>query len=338
MKILVTGGAGYIGTHTLIELYQAGMEAVVIDNLSNSCEESLKRVAQIIGKEIPFYFGDILDRNILAKIFSEHKIDAVIHFAALKSVGESVQKPLEYYQTDVTGTLILLEEMEKAKVNCMVFSSSATVYGDPETLPIPETSPTGATTNPYGTAKYMVERILKDYCIANSEFSAIILRYFNPVGAHESGLIGEDPNGVPNNLIPYISQVAVGRLSELSIFGNDYPTKDGTGERDYIHVMDLANGHVCALEKHQSQAGCHIYNLGTGNSISVLEMAKAFEEINQVAVPYKFAPRRAGDIATCYADSNKAWEKLGWKTKRDLRQMVVDTWNWQQKNPQGFKG
>ncbi len=338
MAILVTGGAGYIGSHTVLELLNAEREVVVLDNLSNSCELSLQRVEQITGKKLTFYKGDILDRKILCEIFRSHQIQAVIHFAALKSVGESVTKPLEYYQTDVTGSIVLLEEMLKAKVNCIIFSSSATVYGDPKTVPISEDAPTGNTTNPYGTAKYIVERILSDACIAYPQLSAVTLRYFNPIGAHESGLIGEDPTGVPNNLLPYVSQVAVGKLEKLAIFGNDYPTKDGTGVRDYIHVVDLALGHLKALNIHQYQAGYHIYNLGTGVGYSVLDIVNTFENINQVKVPYRFAPRRAGDIAICYADPRKALEKLGWKTERDLSQMMQDAWRWQKNNPNGFRG
>lgn len=337
MTILVTGGAGYIGSHTLVELMKAGLEVVVLDNLSNSSEVSLDRVAQITGKKVPFYRGDILDRDILRKIFAEHSITSVIHFAGLKAVGESVQKPLEYYQNNVTGSIVLLEEMLRAGVYSIVFSSSATVYGDPQIVPITEDSPVGGTTNPYGTSKYMVERILMDTCKANPKLSAVILRYFNPVGAHESGLIGEDPNGIPNNLLPYISQVAVGKLAKLSIFGDDYPTPDGTGVRDYIHVVDLALGHLKALETHATDAGCHIYNLGTGTGYSVLDMVNAFMSANNVDVPYQISPRRPGDIATCYADPKKAWEKLGWKTERDLNTMMRDTWNWQKNNPNGYK-
>ncbi len=338
MRILVTGGAGYIGSHTIVELLNAGHDVVVLDNLSNSSPKALERVAQITGKRVPFFEGDVLDRQLLALIFQTQAIDAVIHFAGLKSVGESVRKPLEYYQNNVTGSLVLLEEMAKANVNSIVFSSSATVYGDPATVPITESSPTGGTTNPYGTSKYMVERILMDAVVANPKLSAVILRYFNPVGAHESGLIGENPNGIPNNLLPYISQVAVGKLAQLSIFGDDYPTPDGTGVRDYIHVVDLANGHLKALDRHQSEAGCHVYNLGTGNGYSVLDMVKAFEKVNQVPVPYKIAPRRSGDIATCYADPTKAERELNWRATHDLEQMMQDTWRWQKNNPNGFDG
>lgn len=337
MAILVTGGAGYIGSHTVVELLNHHVEIVVLDNLSNSSEVSLQRVQQITGKNITFYQGDILDRKILQRIFSTHKIEAVIHFAGLKAVGESVKKPLHYYQNNVNGSITLLEEMLKAGIYNLVFSSSATVYGDPEIIPITETCKVGGTTNPYGTSKFMVERILQDAVSANPHLSVVILRYFNPVGAHESGLIGEDPNGIPNNLLPYISQVAVGKLPQLSVFGSDYDTHDGTGVRDYIHVVDLANGHLKALEKHQNDQGCHIYNLGTGIGYSVLDMVKAFEKANDIQIPYKLVERRSGDIATCYSNPQKALEKLGWKTERDLTQMMKDTWNWQKNNPNGYK-
>lgn len=337
MAILVTGGAGYIGSHTVVELLNHHVEIVVLDNLSNSSEVSLQRVQQITGKNLTFYQGDILDREILQRIFSKHKIDAVIHFAGLKAVGESVKKPLHYYQNNVNGSITLLEEMLKAGIYNLVFSSSATVYGDPEIIPITETCKVGGTTNPYGTSKFMVERILQDAVSANPHLSVVILRYFNPVGAHESGLIGEDPNGIPNNLLPYISQVAVGKLPQLSVFGSDYDTHDGTGVRDYIHVVDLAIGHLKALEKHQNDPGCHIYNLGTGIGYSVLDMVKAFEKANNIQIPYKLVERRPGDIATCYSNPQKALEKLGWKTERDLTQMMKDTWNWQKNNPNGYK-
>lgn len=337
MAILITGGAGYIGSHTVVELLNHNYEIVVLDNLSNSSEISLQRIKEITGKSVTFYKGDILDRCILQKIFGENKIESVIHFAGLKAVGESVQKPLHYYQNNVTGSMILVEEMLKANVNTIVFSSSATVYGDPKVVPITEDSEVGGTTNPYGTSKYMVERILEDTVKAYPEFSAVILRYFNPVGAHHSGLIGEDPNGIPNNLLPFISQVAIGKLPQLSIFGDDYNTHDGTGVRDYIHVVDLAIGHLKALQKHQNDAGCHIYNLGTGTGYSVLDMINAFEQTNDIKVPYKIAPRRSGDIATCYANPQKALDMLGWKTQYDLDQMMKDTWYWQKNNPNGYK-
>ncbi len=338
MAILVTGGAGYIGSHTVVELLNQGKEIVVLDNLSNSSEISLERVKQITGKSVRFYQGDILDREMLRRIFAENQIDSVIHFAGLKAVGESVREPLRYYQNNVTGSIVLVEEMLKANVNTIVFSSSATVYGDPKEIPITETCEVGGTTNPYGTSKYMVERILEDTAKAFPQFSAVVLRYFNPVGAHASGLIGEDPNGIPNNLLPYISQVAVGKLQQLSVFGSDYETHDGTGVRDYIHVVDLAIGHLKALEKHQDDAGFHVYNLGTGTGYSVLDMVKAFEQANDIKVPYKLVERRPGDIAVCYSNPQKALEQLGWKTQYDLTQMMKDTWNWQKNNPNGYKG
>ncbi len=338
MAILVTGGAGYIGSHTVVELLNQGKEIVVLDNLSNSSEISLERVKQITGKSVRFYQGDILDREMLRRIFAENQIDSVIHFAGLKAVGESVREPLRYYQNNVTGSIVLVEEMLKANVNTIVFSSSATVYGDPKEIPITETCEVGGTTNPYGTSKYMVERILEDTAKAFPQFSAVVLRYFNPVGAHASGLIGEDPNGIPNNLLPYISQVAVGKLQQLSVFGSDYETHDGTGVRDYIHVVDLAIGHLKALEKHQDDAGFHVYNLGTGTGYSVLDMVNAFEQANDIKVPYKLVERRPGDIAVCYSNPQKALEQLGWKTQYDLTQMMKDTWNWQKNNPNGYKG
>lgn len=338
MAILVTGGVGYIGSHTVVELLNQGKEIVVLDNLSNSSPLSLERVQQITGKTTHFYQGDILDREILRHIFAEHHIESVIHFAGLKAVGESVQQPLRYYQNNVTGSIVLVEEMLKANVNTLVFSSSATVYGDPELIPITEECKVGGTTNPYGTSKYMVERILEDTVKANPQFSAVVLRYFNPVGAHSSGLIGEDPNGIPNNLLPYISQVAVGKLAKLSVFGSDYDTHDGTGVRDYIHVVDLAIGHLKALERHHNDAGFHVYNLGTGTGYSVLDMVNAFEKVNDLKVPYQLVDRRPGDIAVCYSNPEKALKELGWKTERDLNQMMKDTWNWQKNNPNGYKG
>lgn len=338
MAILVTGGAGYIGSHTVVELLNQCKEIVVLDNLSNSSEISLERVKQITGKSVRFYQGDILDREMLRSIFAENQIDSVIHFAGLKAVGESVREPLRYYQNNVTGSIVLVEEMLKANVNTIVFSSSATVYGDPKEIPITESCEVGGTTNPYGTSKYMVERILEDTAKAFPQFSAVVLRYFNPVGAHASGLIGEDPNGIPNNLLPYISQVAVGKLQQLSVFGSDYETHDGTGVRDYIHVVDLAIGHLKALEKHQDDAGFHVYNLGTGTGYSVLDMVKAFEQANDIKVPYKLVERRPGDIAVCYSNPQKALEQLGWKTQYGLTQMMKDTWNWQKNNPNGYKG
>ncbi|WGE33257.1 UDP-glucose 4-epimerase GalE [Actinobacillus genomosp. 1] len=338
MAILVTGGAGYIGTHTIVELLNINREVVVLDNLHNSSEVSLERVKQITGKAVKFYKGDVLDREILRKIFAEHKIESVIHFAGLKAVGESVQKPLFYYENNVGGSIVLVEEMIKAGVNTIVFSSTATVYGVPEVVPVTEACRVGDTTSPYATSKYMVERVLADTVKANPQFSAVILRYFNPVGAHESGLIGEDPNGIPNNLMPFISQVAVGKLPQLSVFGGDYETHDGTGVRDYIHVVDLAIGHLKALDKHQDDAGLHIYNLGTGIGYSVLDMITAFEKANDIKVPYQIVARRAGDIDSYYSNPQKALDELGWKTERGLEQMMKDTWNWQKNNPNGYKG
>ena len=338
MNILVTGGAGYIGSHTVIELINAGYEVVIVDNLCNSSSIVLDRIEEITGKRVKFYEIDTRDSEKLKVVFEENKIDAVIHFAALKAVGESVEKPLDYYDNNLTNTLTVLKLMREFGVDKFVFSSSATVYGDPESCPIKETFPVGGTTNPYGTSKYMVERILEDTAKAFPQFSAVVLRYFNPVGAHESGLIGEDPNGIPNNLLPYISQVAVGKLKELSIFGSDYETHDGTGVRDYIHVVDLALGHLKALQKHTNDAGFHVYNLGTGVGYSVLDMVKAFEKANNVPVPYKLVDRRPGDIAECYSNPHKALVELGWKTERGLEQMMKDTWNWQKKNPNGYKG
>ena len=335
MAILVTGGTGYIGSHTVVELLNAGKEVVVLDNLCNSSPKSLERVKQITGKDAKFYEGDILDRTLLQKIFAENEISSVIHFAGLKAVGESVQKPTEYYMNNVAGTLVLIQEMKKAGVWNFVFSSSATVYGDPKIIPITEDCEVGGTTNPYGTSKYMVEQILRDTAKAEPKFSMTILR--NPVGAHESGLIGEDPNGIPNNLLPYISQVAIGKLAQLSVFGSDYDTHDGTGVRDYIHVVDLAVGHLKALQRHENDAGLHIYNLGTGHGYSVLDMVKAFEKANDITIAYKLVERRAGDIATCYSDPSLAAKELGWVAERGLEKMMQDTWNWQKNNPKGYR-
>ena len=337
MAVLVTGGAGYIGSHTVVELLNANREVVVLDNLSNSSAKSLDRVKQITGKAVTFYQGDVLDRALLKRIFADHKIKSVIHFAGLKAVGESVVKPIEYYRNNVEGSLTLLDEMRQAGVFNFVFSSSATVYGDPEIIPITEQCKVGGTTNPYGTSKFMVERIIMDVVKAIPQFSMTILRYFNPVGAHESGLIGEDPNGIPNNLLPYISQVAIGKLQQLSVFGSDYPTHDGTGVRDYIHVVDLAIVYVYLLDRHENDAGLHIYNLGTGTGYSVLDMVHAFEKVNNIKIPYRLTERRAGDIAVCYSDPSLALKELGWKTDRDLEQMMRDTWNWQKNNPNGYK-
>ncbi|MEW6381972.1 MAG: UDP-glucose 4-epimerase GalE [bacterium] len=336
MRILVTGGAGYIGSHTCWELLQAGYEIIVVDNLSNSQEESLKRVQQLSGKALQFHKVDLLDREPLAAVFDHSRIDAVVHFAGLKAVGESVAMPLRYYHNNVTGTLVLLEVMTEHKVKNLVFSSSATVYGDPARVPITEDFPLSAT-NPYGRSKLMIEDILRDVHRADRSWNIALLRYFNPVGAHPSGRIGESPNGIPNNLLPYISQVAVGKLSELSVFGNDYPTRDGTGIRDYIHVVDLAAGHLKALEKLTEKPGVVTYNLGTGRGYSVLEVIEAFERASGRKIPYRIADRRPGDIATCYADPSKAERELGWFAVRGIDEMCADTWRWQSSNPNGYE-
>ena len=335
-NILVTGGAGFIGSHTLVELLERGYGVVVVDNLCNANEESLRRVEALTGKPVKFYRADIRDRAALERIFSENKFDAVIHFAGLKAVGESVQKPLEYYENNIYGTIVLLEVMRAHNVKKIVFSSSATVYGTPEALPLTEESKTGGTTNPYGTSKYYLEHILTDLYIADKAWNVILLRYFNPVGAHRSGRIGEDPKGIPNNLMPYVAQVASGKLKNINVFGNDYPTKDGTGVRDYIHVVDLARGHIAALEKLQ-KAGVHIYNLGTGVGYSVLDMIHAFEKACGKQLPYEICPRRAGDIAACYADPSKAEKELGWKAEYGIEEMCRDQWNWQKNNPNGYE-
>ena len=337
MAILITGGAGYIGSHTVMSLLENQYEVVVLDNLVNASPIALERVERLTGCKITFYPNDIQDREQLRSIFAQHDISAVIHFAGLKSVSESVAKPLEYYQNNVAGTLVLLDEMRAAGVHDFIFSSSATVYGAPESTPLRETSRTGGTTNPYGTSKLMVEQILLDFAKACPDFAITILRYFNPVGAHESGLIGEDPNGIPNNLMPYISQVASGKLQRLSIFGDDYPTPDGTGVRDYVHVMDLAEGHLKALQHIRQFPGVSIYNLGTGVGYSVLQMLKAFEKVSGRPVPYQIVPRREGDIAECWADVEQASKHLGWKARRGLDEMMRDAWNWQEKNPLGFQ-
>lgn len=336
MKILVTGGAGYIGTHTVVELQNAGYDVVVVDNLSNSSEKALKRVEKITGKEVLFYQADVLDRNALNEIFEKEKIFACIHFAGLKAVGESVVKPWEYYENNITGTLVLVDVMRKHNVKNIIFSSSATVYGNPEIVPITEESPKGECTNPYGWTKSMLEQILTDMQKADPSWNVIILRYFNPIGAHKSGTIGENPNGIPNNLMPYVTQVAVGKLKELGIFGNDYDTKDGTGVRDYIHVVDLAVGHVKALKKIEEKAGLKLYNLGTGIGYSVLDIVKNFEEATGVKIPYSMKPRRPGDIATCYSDATKAKEELGWTSTYGIKEMCADSWNWQSNNPNGY--
>ncbi len=334
MTILVTGGAGYIGSHTVITLLEQSVDVIVLDNLVNSSVESLSRVSKICGRKPIFYQGDVLDRSCLKHIFSKHNVDSVIHFAGLKSVGESVEKPIEYYQNNVTGSLVLLEEMLAANVNKLIFSSSATVYGDPEFVPLTENARIGGTTNPYGSSKVMVEEILKDFSLANPDFSITALRYFNPVGAHSSGLIGEDPNGKPSNLLPIVTQVAIGILSKLVIYGNDYPTIDGTGVRDYIHVMDLAEGHLCALNK--LNAGFNAYNLGTGIGYSVLQVITEFERITRKKIPFEIAERRPGDIAECWASSALAHTELGWKAKLNLTDMLQDAWRWQRMNPNGY--
>jgi len=335
MKVLVTGGAGYIGSHTCLELLLAGYEIIVVDNLCNSREESLKRVQEITGNKLVFHRIDLLDVEGLEAIFKRSSIDAVIHFAGLKAVGESVAMPLHYYHNNVTGSLNLFSMMQKYKVKKLVFSSSATVYGDPQTVPITEDFPVSPI-NPYGRSKLMVEEICRDLCVADASWSIAVLRYFNPVGAHQSGRIGEDPNDIPNNLFPYISQVAVGRRPELSVFGNDYSTDDGTGVRDYIHVLDLAMGHLKALDVLDGHPGAHTYNLGTGRGHSVLEIVKAFEQASGKKVGYQISPRRSGDIATCYADPSKASRELNWAAKIELKQMCEDAWRWQLNNPKGY--
>ena len=327
MAILVTGGAGYIGSHTVVELLEAGEDIVIVDNFVNSKPEALDKIKKITGKDFKFYEIDYLDREKLEKVFKENNIESVIHFAGLKAVGESVVKPIEYYHNNITGTLVLLKLMKKYNCKRIVFSSSATVYGDPEIVPITEECKTGGTTNPYGTTKLFIERILQDVYVADNEFSIALLRYFNPIGAHESGLIGEDPNDIPNNLMPYITGVASGKLEILSVFGNDYPTKDGTGVRDYIHVVDLAKGHLKALAKIRQEAGVKIYNLGTGHGYSVLDLVNTFQKVNNVEVKYKIVGRRAGDIATCYADPSKAKKELGWVAEKGIEDMCRDSWN-----------
>ena len=332
MKILVTGGTGYIGSHTCVELLNEGYEVVVLDNLSNSKIEVLDKIKQITGKEVKFYEGNMIDRNILEKIFNENKIDAVIDFAAYKAVGESVEKPIDYYTNNVSTVLVLLDTMKKYNCKNLVFSSSATVYGTPKVVPITEECEIGGTTNPYGTSKLFVEQILQDVYKSDNTWNIVILRYFNPIGAHESGLIGEEPNGIPANLMPYISKVANGKLECLSVFGNDYPTKDGTGVRDYIHVVDLAKGHIKAIEKLSNDKGIFIYNLGTGVGYSVLDIINAFEKANGVKINYKIAPRREGDIAECYSDPTKAFKELGFKTTKTIEDMCKDAWNYEKNN------
>lgn len=336
MAILVAGGAGFIGSHTCVELLNAGHSVVVVDNLSNSHQESLKRVEAITDKNVRFYQVDILDEAALVKVFKKESIDAVIHFAGLKAVGESVAKPLIYYQNNVQGTLVLLQVMERFGVKQLVFSSSATVYGNPEVVPIVESAPLSAT-NPYGQTKLVIENMLRELAQSDPCWSLILLRYFNPVGAHVSGLIGEDPQGIPNNLMPYITQVAIGKREALSVFGNDYPTKDGTGVRDYIHVVDLARGHLKALEKLSDVNDCVSVNLGTGHGYSVLDMVEAFEAVTGQKVAYQISPRRPGDVASCFADPHFAKDFLGWQAERNLEDMVTDSWRWQSKNPEGFQ-
>ncbi len=336
MTILVTGGAGYIGSHTCIELINAGYDVVVVDNLCNSCKEALNRAEKIVGKPIKFYEADIRDAKAMKNIFKKETIDAVIHFAGLKAVGESVAKPLEYYDNNIAGTLVLCDAMRNAGVKNIIFSSSATVYGDPAFVPITEECPKGVCTNPYGWSKSMLEQILTDLHTADSEWNVVLLRYFNPVGAHKSGTIGENPKGIPNNLMPYITQVAVGKLESLGVFGDDYDTPDGTGVRDYIHVVDLALGHVKALKKIEEKAGVNVYNLGTGNGYSVLDMVKAFGKACGKEIPYQIKERRPGDIAACYADPAKAKEELGWVAERGLDEMCEDSWRWQSNNPEGY--
>ncbi|WP_423799422.1 UDP-glucose 4-epimerase GalE [Neobacillus sp. SAB-20_R2A] len=336
MSILITGGAGYIGSHTCVELLNAGYEIIVIDDFSNSKPDSINRVKEITGKEYKFYEINILNRNALEDVFSSNHIEGVIHFAGLKAVGESISTPLRYYHNNISGTLNLCEVMNKYDVKKLVFSSSATVYGIPERVPISEDFLLGAT-NPYGRTKLMIEEVLRDLYAADNSWSIALLRYFNPIGAHESGLIGEDPNGIPNNLMPFITQVAAGKLNELQVFGNDYPTIDGTGVRDYIHVVDLAAGHLKALEKIRLSNGVEAYNLGTGRGYSVLELHSAFEKTSGRKIPYKIVDKRPGDIAVCYADPQKAKSELGWAAKRGIEEMCRDSWRWQQKNPHGYK-
>ena len=338
MNVLVTGGAGYIGSHTCVELLESGYGVIVIDNLCNSSAKSLERVRELTGKDLTFYEGDVRDEALLRKIFASHDIGCVIHFAGLKAVGESVSIPWKYYDNNLNSTLVLTKVMEEVGMKNIIFSSSATVYSATNLMPLREVSQTGGCTNPYGWTKYMTEQILSGMAFADKDWSVVLLRYFNPIGAHKSGRIGEDPRGIPNNLMPYITQVAVGRLKELSVFGNDYPTPDGTGVRDYIHVVDLAKGHVAAVKFADEHKGCEVFNLGTGTGYSVLDMVNTFQEVNQVPVPYKIAPRRPGDIAVCYADPAKSAEMLGWKAEYNLADMCRDSWNWQSNNPNGFEG
>ena len=335
--VLVTGGAGFIGPHTSVELLNAGYDIIILDNFVNSKPESLKRIKELTGKDFKFYQADIRDEEAMTKVFAENKIDAVIHFAGLKSVPQSVKEPLNYYDNNIAGTVCLCRVMDKAGCKKLVFSSSATVYGSKNPSPLREDMPTGGTTNPYGTTKYFIEQILQDLCVSDSEWGVSILRYFNPIGAHKSGRIGEDPNGIPGNLMPYITQVAIGKLECLNVCGNDYPTPDGTGVRDYIHVVDLALGHIKALDRLLKVKGCEVYNLGTGKGYSVLDVVKAFEKASGIKINYRIAPRRAGDVACCYADATKAKEVLGWQAQYDIDDMCADSWRWQSQNPNGLE-
>lgn len=335
--VLVTGGAGFIGSHTSVELLNAGYDIIILDNFVNSKPESLKRIKELTGKDFKFYQADIRDEEAMTKVFAENKIDAVIHFAGLKSVPQSIKEPLNYYDNNIAGTVCLCRVMDKAGCKKLVFSSSATVYGSKNPSPLREDMPTGGTTNPYGTTKYFIEQILQDLCVSDSEWGVSILRYFNPIGAHKSGRIGEDPNGIPGNLMPYITQVALGKLECLNVCGNDYPTPDGTGVRDYIHVVDLALGHIKALDRLLKVKGCEVYNLGTGKGYSVLDVVKAFEKASGIKINYRIAPRRAGDVACCYADATKAKEVLGWQAQYDIDDMCADSWRWQSQNPNGLE-
>lgn len=335
--VLVTGGAGFIGSHTSVELLNAGYDIIILDNFVNSKPESLKRIKELTGKDFKFYQADIRDEEAMTKVFAENKIDAVIHFAGLKSVPQSVKEPLNYYDNNIAGTVCLCRVMDKAGCKKLVFSSSATVYGSKNPSPLREDMPTGGTTNPYGTTKYFIEQILQDLCVSDSEWGVSILRYFNPIGAHKSGRIGEVPNGIPGNLMPYITQVAIGKLECLNVCGNDYPTPDGTGVRDYIHVVDLALGHIKALDRLLKVKGCEVYNLGTGKGYSVLDVVKAFEKASGIKINYRIAPRRAGDVACCYADATKAKEVLGWQAQYDIDDMCADSWRWQSQNPNGLE-
>lgn len=335
--VLVTGGAGFIGSHTSVELLNAGYDIIILDNFVNSKPESLKRIKELTDKDFKFYQADIRDEEAMTKVFAENKIDAVIHFAGLKSVPQSIKEPLNYYDNNIAGTVCLCRVMDKAGCKKLVFSSSATVYGSKNPSPLREDMPTDGTTNPYGTTKYFIEQILQDLCVSDSEWGVSILRYFNPIGAHKSGRIGEDPNGIPGNLMPYITQVAIGKLECLNVCGNDYPTPDGTGVRDYIHVVDLALGHIKALDRLLKVKGCEVYNLGTGKGYSVLDVVKAFEKASGIKINYRIAPRRAGDVACCYADATKAKEVLGWQAQYDIDDMCADSWRWQSQNPNGLE-